>query len=172
MAPSFNEAPAERGGKLAGERHHVAFIGGASMRPPLNAGENRDAQIDGYRAAVASMRPPLNAGENLRPIFSLDATRGCFNEAPAERGGKQPVAQVDPRFVGGFNEAPAERGGKLERIARKRGGALDASMRPPLNAGENLLRDAAHDALRRASMRPPLNAGENMTDCQHGNALF
>ena len=38
--------------------------------------------------APASMRPPLNAGENLPPAFcSLDWRTG-FNEAPAERGGK------------------------------------------------------------------------------------
>ena len=43
------------------------------------------------------------------------------------------------RFVGawiGFNEAPAERGGKHRR--RIGGGVVrPASMRPPLNAGEN-----------------------------------
>ena len=35
----FNEAPAERGGKLALGRR-AAGLAEASMRPPLNAGEN------------------------------------------------------------------------------------------------------------------------------------
>ena len=39
-------------------------------------------------AAIASMRPPLNAGENA--IRRAPARRRArrFNEAPAERGGK------------------------------------------------------------------------------------
>ena len=61
-----------------------------------------------------------------------------------------------------FNEAPAERGGKpVPTAARSRAGRL-ASMRPPLNAGENRAdRVRRYPQLREASMRPPLNAGEN-----------
>ena len=36
----FNEAPAERGGKLLGASTGDHDGGAASMRPPLNAGEN------------------------------------------------------------------------------------------------------------------------------------
>ena len=60
---SFNEAPAERGGKPLARRPLRVDVQ-ASMRPPLNAGEN---------AANAAMRPDPQPG---------------FNEAPAERGGK------------------------------------------------------------------------------------
>ena len=61
---SFNEAPAERGGKFRRAR------GGVGSR-------------------LASMRPPQNAGESLPAVSrSDDRARNCFNEAPAERGGK------------------------------------------------------------------------------------
>ena len=58
------------------------------------------------------MRPPLNAGENACSCRRGASRRRCFNEAPAERGGKR---------------APRHRPQHL----------LHASMRPPLNAGEN-----------------------------------
>ena len=68
----------------------------ASMRPPLNAGENvfrLDCGAVRLASNIASMRPPLNAGENMplldRPVPLLWAARTCFNEAPAERGGKR-----------------------------------------------------------------------------------
>ena len=59
------------------------------------------------------MRPPLNAGENGGRGAMLRHGRLRFNEAPAERGGKQ-----------------VQRAMKEMREAT-------ASMRPPLNAGEN-----------------------------------
>ena len=59
------------------------------------------------------MRPPLNAGENWSPVVAAEQSLFCFNEAPAERGGKR-VAH-----------------------GRRGVGRHDASMRPPLNAGEN-----------------------------------
>ena len=40
-------------------------------------------------------------------------------------------------------------------------GPLVASMRPPLNAGENPTNARGWGYRYRASMRPPLNAGEN-----------
>ena len=61
----------------------------------------------------------------------------CFNEAPAECGGKR-----------------RERGGRPRRVGR-------ASMRPPQNAGENESAERPTDEDARASMRPPQNAGEN-----------
>ena len=41
----------------------------ASMRPPLNAGENIENRPAQCGVGCASMRPPLNAGENL--VLSL-----------------------------------------------------------------------------------------------------
>ena len=62
--PSFNEAPAECGGKHEQLMDAIAFTVFASMRPPQNAGENW--QVNGSEIAriLASMRPPQNAGEN------------------------------------------------------------------------------------------------------------
>ena len=42
--------------------------------------------------------------------------------------------------------------------------AVGASMRPPLNAGENAASPWKLPSVYGASMRPPLNAGEN-ADC-------
>ena len=84
------------------------------------------------------MRPPLNAGENPRPGGSLLARLTRFNEAPAERGGKPRPRHRTRRASSRFNEAPAERGGKPDLDLDVRGQRLDASMRPPLNAGENI----------------------------------
>ena len=43
----FNEAPAERGGKLRMSRHTSTIVTLASMRPPLNAGENKYLRAEG-----------------------------------------------------------------------------------------------------------------------------
>ena len=58
------------------------------MRPPLNAGENRAGWTRLDLPQHASMRPPLNAGENYLGQARSSAACQCFNEAPAERGGK------------------------------------------------------------------------------------
>ena len=110
-AARFNEAPAERGGKLPrGDLADPASR--ASMRPPLNAGENQYPRIHTKDRDAASMRPPLNAGEN--PIVADNAApmEMGFNEAPAERGGKLGHLAVYCHPCRRFNEAPAERGGK------------------------------------------------------------
>ena len=60
----------------------------ASMRPPLNAGENQDDLLDAVIRLAASMRPPLNAGENPGRSWRWPTRPRRFNEAPAERGGK------------------------------------------------------------------------------------
>ena len=60
----------------------------------------------------ASMRPPLNAGENSTPCAGTIAKIIGFNEAPAERGGKRRSVRLVRRRLRRFNEAPAERGGK------------------------------------------------------------
>ena len=59
------------------------------------------------------MRPPLNAGENDLGVHVSRHGHPRFNEAPAERGGER---------------GPG--GGRRHDRGR-------ASMRPPLNAGEN-----------------------------------
>ena len=41
------------------------------MRPPLNAGENKDGVGMFIGLHVASMRPPLNAGENLARALGI-----------------------------------------------------------------------------------------------------
>ena len=63
---SFNEAPAERGGKRSGRRRSGLGLNEASMRPPLNAGKTATT----YR------------------VFERFARKYCFNEAPAETRGK------------------------------------------------------------------------------------
>ena len=113
------------------------------------------------------MRPPLNAGKTASSRRrTASATR--FNEAPAERGGK-PRRTRHPCASGScFNEAPAERGGK-RRVERGERFAVEtlqgASMRPPLNAGENATPSCRALGNELASMRPPLNAGENGCMC-------
>ena len=89
---------------------------------------------------VASMRPPLNAGENRRPRRHAAAWALRFNEAPAERGGK-PGAHPDARAVrAGASMRPPLNAGENRQVGRADDRAEAASMRPPLNAGEN--RDA------------------------------
>ena len=60
---SFNEAPAERGGKCVVANGRIV-VADASMRPPQNAGESTHPYHDEERGSVASMRPPQNAGES------------------------------------------------------------------------------------------------------------
>ena len=62
------------------------------MRPPLIAGENPTGELAGSVQVHASMRPPLIAGENIDIANPLAVQRAgtCFNEAPADRGGKHP----------------------------------------------------------------------------------
>ena len=110
----------------------------ASMRPPLNTGEDLVAsQYGRCRSATASMRPPLNTGEDrVKPVLVV---------------GEHP----------GFNEAPAEYGGRY-RSKRGRSATERASMRPPLNTGEDDGHPAIQGRGREASMRPPLNTGEDL----------
>ena len=83
------------------------------MRPPQNAGEDHDGPRRRGHGEPASMRPPQNAGEDTRCRCSARNARCCFNEAPAERGGRRPALR--PRHFP----------------------AAVASMRPPQNAGED-----------------------------------
>ena len=58
------------------------------------------------------MRPPQNAGEDMRQGKDVWPRMPCFNEAPAERGGR-PNNELGWYYdYTGFNEAPAERGGR------------------------------------------------------------
>ena len=180
----FNEAPAERGGELDQDVARGAHEG-ASMRPPLNAGENlrrggrgcphfpcfneAPAERGGERVTTpfigddqvtASMRPPLNAGENLLGGLEQRADPAASMRPPLNAGenASRPGGRADD--ARSFNEAPAERGGEQPATAT-RWPAYSASMRPPLNAGENVFRLRQCGHARFASMRPPLNAGEN-----------
>ena len=45
----------------------------ASMRPPLNAGEDARAKRAHVLTQIASMRPPLNAGEDIRSLKTPSA---------------------------------------------------------------------------------------------------
>ena len=110
---SFNEAPAERGGRL---RHGRARrrAARASMRPPQNAGEDAVDDVRRRLLLDASMRPPQNAGEDVLADLSPRPPDRRFNEAPAERGGRR-------GDIGGRQVPPHS-----------------ASMRPPQNAGEDL----------------------------------
>ena len=84
----------------------------ASMRPPLNAGEDIDSMDDEDLKGFASMRPPLNAGEDKQR------------------------RTLETRLPHSFNEAPAECGGRRQKERRYAQRSV-ASMRPPLNAGED-----------------------------------
>ena len=117
----FNEAPAERGGRLS------PIVGAANG------------------AVAASMRPPQNAGEDKGAVSCCPPAKPSFNEAPAERGGRLfDGSEFTSLGVIGFNEAPAERGGRLVFFGIAVAGVV-ASMRPPQNAGEDFL--GRHHAL-------------------------
>ena len=132
----FNEAPAERGGKrLHGSAHHSRSR--ASMRPPLNAGENGQIR-EGIEAVGRRFNEaPAERGGKQAEHQGGQTRPESFNEAPAERGGKRGGRRRGAVPGRGFNEAPAERGGKPARLREKLAEDGAASMRPPLNAGEN-----------------------------------
>ena len=167
-ARSFNEAPAERGGKRR-RGHRRVRPRRASMRPPLNAGEN---PLDAPPAALqrlASMRPPLNAGENCRSARRRGRRRRRFNEAPAERGGKRGTRRLPPpRSCRRFNEAPAERGGKRLPGGDRRGDGRRFNEAPAERGGKLSAIVGRILLSPPASMRPPLNAGENLDDQETG----
>ena len=177
--------PPLNAGENAAARLRVGPAPLTSMRPPLNAGENSrrraaarsrrlhfneaPAERGGKPVAAAraahprptSMRPPLNAGENCQWTRRTATPPSDFNEAPAERGGKLPSSPSPESWTrSNFNEAPAERGGKRDHRGGVRGDG-HTSMRPPLNAGENIEPVLERALIDQTSMRPPLNAGEN-----------
>ena len=83
------------------------------MRPPQNAGEDDRTPAVARPRVGASMRPPQNAGEdNVRYGAFVSTQAFCFNEAPAERGGRRKSQRGLPDGLCSFNEAPAERGGR------------------------------------------------------------
>ena len=108
----FNEAPAKCRGKRP-RLHQRRRLHDASMRPPRNAGENRQSVCNsGFRVAgfneapakcrgkredrqreledeAASMRPPRNAGENIPKRGEPLREESRFNEAPAKCRGKR-----------------------------------------------------------------------------------
>ena len=108
------------------------------MRPPLNAGENREDRRRRQTGDAGFNEAPAERGGKRRgaDAHHLAAPLG-FNEAPAERGGNSPPTARPPSGWTCFNEAPAERGGKPARAGNDDFPGDPASMRPPLNAGEN-----------------------------------
>ena len=58
------------------------------------------------------MRPPQNAGENKEGSARQGRRNRGFNEAPAKRGGKLARIRSSASQLDRFNEAPAKRGGK------------------------------------------------------------
>ena len=72
------------------------------MRPPQNAGENLYLGGEKVLRVVASMRPPQNAGENGGDDRGEHAQAHGFNEAPAECGGKPPIATTLYKEGGGL----------------------------------------------------------------------
>ena len=109
----FNEAPAERGGK---PRYRVGAPGSsqkASMRPPLNAGENMPCKnAPRKRTRSFNEAPAERGGKPGRTVRHRQEIAQGFNEAPAERGGKPVTVPSASGTLSSFNEAPAERGGK------------------------------------------------------------
>ena len=83
------------------------------------------------------MRPPQNAGEDVGILADLERVVLGFNEAPAERGGRHNTYRASRNLRNRFNEAPAERGGRLLRLRDGHPVQVEASMRPPQNAGED-----------------------------------
>ena len=65
------------------------------MRPPQKTGENDVTKDPSYQFRMqASMRPPQKTGENRAMRNKKDGVPMCFNEAPAEDGGKLRVASL------------------------------------------------------------------------------
>ena len=142
----------------------------ASMRPPLNAGENFSVGDAENADLYASMRPPLNAGENGTDAIFIADDDGRFNEAPAERGGELAEQAQRHCHLARFNEAPAERGGELNRsVTLSQHGV--ASMRPPLNAGENAGGTACEDRPTSCFNEAPAERGGEPSPSRHATAV-
>src|SRR5690606_35899476 len=86
--------------------------------------------------------------------------RHRFNEAAANRRGKQLPPPIRQRAVSGFNEAAANRRGKRSS-ARAPAARTSASMRPRQIAAENNEKSLAWIPTPFASMRPRQIAAEN-----------
>ena len=135
--PSFNEAPADHGGKLGEPGNYAVVRRSFNEAPADHGGKRPELSPPPCPPDPASMRPPQITGENSAWTNFAHKRGTCFNEAPADHGGKR-RASCSGRTQGGwsFNEAPADHGGKLvDRLASARGDA--ASMRPPQITGEN-----------------------------------
>ncbi len=109
------------------------------------------------------MRPWLNATDNKGVGATCPTIRRSFNEAVAQRHGQRWLLLYLEASDLGFNEAVAQRHGQLEQLRKLHEWYGSASMRPWLNAtdnlheGEQVVRHAAT-----ASMRPWLNATDNV----------
>ena len=116
----FNEAPAEYGGRSPAAARRQAGQPRASMRPPLNTGEDLAHVYFINPDTEASMRPPLNTGEDIPAGATGSSAAAGFNEAPAEYGGRCTPPVPVPARLRRFNEAPAEYGGRSRISANGR----------------------------------------------------
>ena len=82
------------------------------MRPPHYAGENTELTHQSARASIASMRPPHYAGENVALAEGVAGVRGASMRPPHYAGENAGGLSNGSPAPGCFNEAPALRGGK------------------------------------------------------------
>ena len=67
----FNEAPAERGGRQGPDPALPIAQQSFNEAPAERGGRRRPVALDGMHLLVASMRPPQNAGEDDEPAIWL-----------------------------------------------------------------------------------------------------
>ena len=80
--------PPQKTGENVQPQHLHVLPQQASMRPPQKTGENGRRRWRHEQGQAASMRPPQKTGENSPGGYVFDGRAMCFNEAPAEDGGK------------------------------------------------------------------------------------
>ena len=156
-----------------------------SMRPRLDAAENRRRAASHAPDTETSMRPRLDAAENLIPSFTNICTCSNFNEAAARCRGKREARRHRRRYTRtsmrprldaaenashsayfsaaafDFNEAAARCRGKRDALELVAEAGPDTSMRPRLDAAENESTGAGLAHIATTSMRPRLDAAEN-----------
>ena len=106
-------------GKTRVTGSHWIYRGLASMRPPLNAGENGPSTFTLAPCNPASMRPPLNAGENQTLRVSSAHRQEASMRPPLNAGENRPTGAPTALPTPRFNEAPAECGGKPREAKRE-----------------------------------------------------
>ena len=130
--------PPQNAGEDGATQYAAVVPDGASMRPPQNAGEDLVNVRGKGRDGTASMRPPQNAGEDPSLRRFADVRAYDASMRPPQNAGEDPCPwDFHPAPGRCFNETPAERGGRL-RTWHQAWRSPMASMRPPQNAGEDL----------------------------------